>query len=173
MTGSSPSKSASISFHIDREYQRLVEKNQSPDTWLGTSIRVGDTFVVGDEKSGPKGSGCGVVLQLLESVRSILEGERYIVEFENGPSWVVIEPQANGSVQITRSVTWEGTTNPDKRLEIDTSRIVTAQAWIQAVRKSAQQFHEAIIDEFPELADSDEMEQVRTEIDVVDGLSNG
>ncbi|QSX00514.1 hypothetical protein [Haloterrigena alkaliphila] len=164
MTGTSPSATATITFHYDSEYRQRVSEKQNPDGWIEVSIAVGETYIWGSSDGGVTGFACGIVLNLLDSVDAVLSDERYIIEFEFGPSWMVVEPWDDEAVNVAKSSTLMGARNPDDRLDIDTSRPVLKEAWIEEVVETARDFHDTVIGMNPNLRTRDVMEQIREEI---------
>lgn len=159
-----------ITFHYDSEYRRRVSDEQNPDGWIEVSIAVGGTYIWGGSNSGVTGFACGIVLNLLDSVDAVLSDTRQIIEFEFGPSWLVVEPWDDEAVNVAKSSTLMGARNPDDRLDIDTSCPVSQEAWIEEVITTARDFHETVIAMNPSLRDREVMKQIREEIDRAEEL---
>lgn len=161
----SPPTTATITFHYDSEYRQRVSEKQNPDEWIEVSIAVGETYIWGGPDGGVTGFACGIVLNLLDSVDAVLSDERHVIEFEFGPSWMVVEPWNDEAVNVAKSSTVMGARNPDNRLDIDTSRPVLKEAWIEEVVETAHDFHDTVLEMNPGLRSRDVMEQIREEID--------
>ncbi|UOO96434.1 hypothetical protein MUK72_06945 [Halococcus dombrowskii] len=159
-----PAETATIEFHYGSKYRQTVIEEQYPGDWIEVTITVGSTYIYGCQNQGITGLASGIVLQLLESIDAVLSDEQYILEFEYGPTWMVVEPWNEDTINVSRATTMEGARNPDERLDIDTSRPITKQGWIKAVIDTAQEFHDTIIDMNPSLRDQEEMVEIQNEI---------
>lgn len=162
MSKNSPAETASIEFQFDEEYQQNVRAG-NPDRWINVAVTVGDT----DIWDGVRGSACGIVLGLLASVETVSSGERYIIEFEWGPDWMVIEPAGEDIVTVSRASTFAGAQNPDKRLDIDSSRQIIKSEWTNAVVTAAEEFCETVFDINPDLGDQDVMMEIDRKVNDV------
>ncbi len=170
MTDGPPAQTATIDFQYERSYRVSVEDGD-PDSWIAVAIAIGDTYIWGGPNSGVTGFACGIVLNLLETVDAALLDERYVVEFEWGPSWMVVEPRNDASVTVSRASTLKGARNPDERLEVDTARPVTKRAWIEEVVDTAREFHGTILEMNPDLRTRGVMQQLRRKIRRAERLS--
>lgn len=160
MTDSTPAETATIKFHYTRKYCQKIIEEQNPCDWIEVTIVVSDTNIYGNYSQGITGLACSIVLQLLESIGVIFSENKYIIEFEYGPDWLVVEPWDKGSVNIARCTTMAGARNPERRLDIDTAVPVTNRGWIEAVTETAQGFRETVLDLNPDLHDNTAIEQI-------------
>jgi hypothetical protein len=168
----SPAETATIKFHYDDEYRRKVVEEQYPGDWIEVTIAVNDTYIHGGQDWGVTGLACFIVFQLLDSVEAALADEQYIVEFEYGPDWMVVEPWNETAVNVAKCTTLMGARNPEKRLEIDTSCPVTKQAWITEVIETAQNFHDTIIDLNTEIRDNNGIIEIQHTINRIENIMN-
>lgn len=173
MNETAPADSATITFYYDSDYRQRVVEDHRPDSWIEISVAVGETYIWGDPEGGVTGSACGIVLNLLETVNTVLADERRIIEFEYGPSWMVVEPWDDEAVNVSKSSTLMGAQNPDKRLDIDTARPVRKQAWIDEVIATARDFHDSVLEMNSELQSRAVMAQIRAEIDSAEERRRG
>ena len=164
MNANEPSDSVQIEFHFSEKYREQVVAENKPDSWIEIAIAVDDMYIYGDNEGGVTGFACGAVLQFLDSVDLVLAGERYIAEFEYGPTWLALDPRDENSIYVSKCMTWTGANNPEKRLDIDISRPATKQTWITEVLETATEFHERVIELNPELEDREVLKQIREEI---------
>lgn len=164
MTDAKPAVSAEIRFRLDESYRQSV-RDGDLDDWIQTAVAVGGTWIYGSAEEGVTGHACTTALGLIDSVRAARSDERYVIEFEFGPTWLVVEPRTERSITVTKSVTYAGTTDPEQRLDVDTSRPVTKTAWRDAVVDATQTLHETVIEENPALEADDSLERIRAEID--------
>jgi hypothetical protein len=165
MTDITPAETAMIKFHYDNEYRQKVVDGQYAGDWIVVAIAVGETCIYGCQNRGVTGLSRSIVFQLLESVDAALADERYIIEFEYGPDWMVVEPWAENAVNIAKCATLMGARNPEKRLDIDISRPVTKRGWITEVIKTAQDFYDTIVDLNAEFRNYEGMIEMKNEID--------
>jgi len=163
MTDITPSETASIEFRYDSEYRQKAREGE-PNEWIAVSIAVDETYIYGDPDGGVTGSACEIVHQFLESIEATVADERYVVEFEFGPTWLVVEPSNGDAVNVSSCSVPQGRHDPSERLDIDMSRPITKQGWIDSVIDAAEDFHDTVVDIGPDLYDHSVMVQVREDI---------
>jgi hypothetical protein len=171
MTNTQLSETATIEFQYDSKYRRQVIEDQYADGWINVDVAIGDTEIYGPPGHKATGFACVIVLELLASVEAAIVDERYLIQFDSGPFWLVVEPRDVNSVNIVSCVTIKGARNPDERLDIERSHPITKQAWIREVIETAQDFHDTVIDLNPELREQDVLKQIQNEIERVDELA--
>lgn len=164
MTVEQPTESVAIGFTYDRQYRENVVRDGEPDSWIDISIRVGETYIYGDENSGVTGFACNTVLNFLDSVTALLHDEKFVVEFDYGPSWLLLEPTSEKTIAITRCSTPAAVSDPDKRLDVDITGQTSKRNWAREVVRSADEFQGTVIDWNPELRTSDELTTIRTKV---------
>ncbi len=173
MTDTPPTETATIELHYDSNYRKRVIEEQYLGSWLEVTIVVGDTQIYGHSGYEVAGSASGITLQLLESVDTVFSDKRYIIEFESGPSWLVVEPWEDDLINIVNCATLQGAQNPEKRLDIDTDHPITKQGWANAVIETARDFREAVLDLNPDLHNHAVIEDIHQEIKRAEALVAG
>src|SRR6056297_2965097 len=124
--------SEDISIEIDygsRFQERVAERN-NPDPLLGMKVRANGTFVLGDETHAAKDSISTNLTVQLEATEQILDNEKTVIDYMNGPMWLVFEPHDEEIVKITGCATIEGVRDPEQRLSVDTTVLVPKNNWI-------------------------------------------
>ncbi|WP_435362876.1 hypothetical protein [Haloarchaeobius sp. DYHT-AS-18] len=165
--------STEIRFLFDSKgYLDRVRESKSIDEWIEISIRVGNEYIYGDEENGVTGLAYCVTLGFLESVEKIIKGQEHVIEFEYGPTWLVIEPKNQDEVIIARSTRWSGVKNPDERLEIDTNIRVPKTEWATAVISVVEEFVHTVVEIDPEISHSDELEELENYLSQIKALSS-
>lgn len=154
-----PSENATIVLYYDEKYRQQVIEKDSPDSWINIGITAEGTYLWNMEY-GVTGFACGIVLQFIDSVCTTISEDRCIIELEYGPSWITVEPQNYQSVNVVMCSTIAGARNPDKRLDIDTSLVVTKQGWVDAVIEMAHEFRQTVLDLNPELHDHTTIKEI-------------
>ncbi|WP_424016745.1 hypothetical protein ACOZ4N_12715 [Halorientalis pallida] len=156
-----------ITYRHDTEYWENVDQN-NPNSWTQVSISVDSEQVYGRDNGGVTGRACTTTLELLESVEAINRGERYIVEFEFGPSWLTAEPDGEQTIKIVRCATFKAAKDPDERLNIDRAYTVPKDAWENEVVRVARDFVKEVQNRNPELADNESICAIRSKVDEID-----
>jgi len=144
------------------EYLKSVEDDE-PDQWITVSVKVGDTQIYGNA-GGVRGFAWAFIDNLLDSIESVNDGERKVIEFEYGPTWLIIEPYNSDSVNIARCTVPQGREDPEKRLDIDSSQLVYKQVWINEVLHVAKEFYAKTTQHNPDLANKTIMEDLNKRI---------
>ncbi len=156
--------SVSIELQYDSEFQESVTKRERPDPIVRTRVKVGDTYVFGDENYMNSGYMTTNLIVQLGELRKILADEKVVIEYENGPMWLVFEPHDEDSVKLTGCATIEGVRNPDQRLSVDTSAVVAKKEWVSELIETAENFYETVIDLNPSLEDNQMIQRLQKEI---------
>lgn len=149
-------------------FRRQVTEQDEADPLTTMKIKVGEIYVVGGPEPG-HGSGDYMTNNLIEqfnAIERVREGERYILEFSTGPSFLVFEPM-DGSIMVTGCVSIEGARDPKKRHSVDTTGVVSLDAWIDEVVRVAKEYSQALVDANPSLQSSSELQLLRETINKV------
>lgn len=170
MTGNTVSETVDIRFHYDQAYRERVIEEADPDSWIETSLRIGDDDVYGGSYRSVTGFACQTVLQLLASVEAVHSGDRSVVQFDYGPSWLSVDPIDERVVEIAACHTLQGATDPEERLDVDRVQRTTAEAWKTAVLELANDFQQTVVDIYPELDDHDVLKEIRSDIRQVERI---
>lgn len=155
-----------VSIEIDygsRFRERVVERN-NPDPLIGMKIRINGTYALGDETHAPKDSISTNLIVQLEATEQILSDEKAVIEYMNGPMWLVFEPHDEELVKVTGCTTIEGVRDPSKRLSVDTSAFVSKADWMSELIQTAEQLHDKIIELNQDLEDDETIQRLENEI---------
>ncbi len=150
---------ATITLVYDAKFKKFVTEDGNPGMWITTQIEVGGTPLWNFDYD-MDGLATDIVIKSLASVRAAITDERYYITFEDGPSWIVVEPHGNDSVNIVDCVQKDYIRNPDDRLDIESQIPVTKRAWAEAVFDMAYDFQKTVIDLNPELRDSSSLRSI-------------
>ncbi|MFA9428152.1 hypothetical protein [Natronorubrum sp. A-ect3] len=164
MTPANDGATVTIKFHYDQRYRQRIIDDAEPDSWIQTSISIDGTDLYGETYSRVTGFACGIVISLLESVVAAQSTERTIIEFENGPSWLTVDPIDETTVELAACHTYSGAKDPNERLDVDRVQLVQRSAWRDAVVTHAHDFIEEIIDLNPELDEHEVIAQIRSQV---------
>lgn len=168
MTASNRGSTVEIDFHYDQSYRQRVVEDAEPDSWIQTSISVDERDLYGGSYSRVTGFACGIVINLLDSLAAIQATERTIIEFENGPSWLTVDPAGEATVELAACHTYGGAKNPDERIDVDRIQLVQRDAWRNAVTDLACDFTETVTDLNPELTTHKVLVQIQDQIQNVE-----
>jgi hypothetical protein len=160
-----PIKKITIEIAYDDRFRRQVEEGTaSPLTTL--TVRADGQFVVGSESTNAGDWMSRHLREELLAIPDIVSGERTIVEFGNGPTWLVFEPHEDDTlVYITHVVTrFSATENPDQRLPVDTTVLVTKRAWIRELVRTSEEYVKNLTEINPDLTDETAVVKLREAI---------
>lgn len=157
-------KDVTIEIDYGSRFEERVVDRDNPDPLVGMKIKVGDTYVLGDETHASKDSMATNLTVQLESTEKILDGEKAVVEYMNGPTWLVFEPESEETIKITGCATIEGVRNPDDRLSIDESAVVKKHVWIKELIETAEEFYKKVVESNPGLEGDERLERLQSEI---------
>lgn len=155
----------SVKIDYGSQFRERVAERENPDPLLGMKVRADCVFILGDETHTAKDSISTNLTVQLESTEQILADERAVVEYMNGPMWLVFEPHDKETVKITGCTTIEGVRDPEQRLSVDTSVLVSKTAWISELIETAEEFHQKVIELNPDLEDDQILRRLRREIE--------
>ena len=130
----------------DGFHDRVVEDNNI-NGWTYFRISTADYNIIGGDRDGSRVTGhpVSVFWELLDSIQKMRSDEQSFVEFTYGPVYVVLEPQDDITVQVASSVLYKGIENPEERLDIDTERVVTREAWTAAVIETTNELIDEVV----------------------------
>ena len=157
--------SVEIKFRYDDRYRSHLVEDDNPNAWIQIPIQIGDEYIYREE--GVTGYACTAVLNLLQSIEAIRAGETFTIEFEFGPTWLVIEPVDTTTIRVAESRRYSGVDNPSKRLDIDVACTVARDRWVAEVIEVTDDFIEQVVSLNPEVDDSPYIVQLRGKLDQV------
>ena len=165
MTRDMDTENMKICYYMDESYKQDVEDGD-PNSWLDFSIMANDTDIYGniDECNGVTGLASNVMLDLLTSLEMVNSGEKSVIEFEFGPTWLILQPLNEESVSIERSTTYSGIKDPEDRLEIDTSEAVSKYAFQTEIVSTAKDFVDDVKRINSELCTNDNITAINNKI---------
>ncbi len=104
------------------------------------------------------------IAELLEAVDSIFAGEKQIIEYTGGPTYLVFEPRDEETIFVTGCGGYEAAHNPEERLSIDTTAICDKRAWVTELVREAEEYREKILNLNPELEDDMFLQRIQASI---------
>ena len=114
----------------------------------------------------------GNLIGQFEVVPGIVGNEKQVVEFFNGPMWLVFEPVDDESVNISGCHTIGGVHDPSRRISADTSAVVPKQTWISELVRVTKEYVDAIRDLNASLDDDPDSQTLRGFIDEYGGWTS-
>lgn len=153
-----------IELRYDDDFRKAVVEHGRPDPLVGAKVRVGDSYVFGDEGHVNSDYMCTNLTIQLEATEQILADEKVVVEYANGPMWLVFEPHDEEMVKITGCATIEGVRDPSERLSVDRSALVSKTALIAELVETAGEFHGKVVELNPELENDQFLQRLREAI---------
>lgn len=126
----------------------------------GEQVKSGDSFMT------------LTVIELLDAVEGILAGEKQIVEYSGGPSYLVFEPRDDKNISVTGCGSIEAAENPAERLSVDTTVEVDEQSWIVELVRAAEEYYDRILELNPTLEDAKSVRCLRRRISDVEESVN-
>lgn len=156
-----------ISLHYGAE---LSGVDEDPGGWIPVTIRANGVYICGngDPSNGVVGEGGYVVSEMLNSIISLGEGEKSVIEFSYHPFWIILCPEGEDSIGIYASSTHKGTTDLSERLEIDQSANISRTSWKTEVVNTAEEFITTIPEINPELEDHKLLEKISDQVSLVE-----
>jgi len=161
MTPDEPVQRVSIEFHFNQSFRHRVAEEGTLGDWVAVSIVAGDIAVLG-EHNPVKGLPASTILDFLDTLQNLADGERTIITFDYGPDWLSVDPVADDIVELARCHTIRAARDPEERRDIDVARQVTNRAWEDAVLAAADQFYADVLELNPETTELDVMVELRT-----------
>ncbi|MFC7079294.1 hypothetical protein [Halorussus caseinilyticus] len=155
----------SIELRYDSSFKQSITERERPDPLVGMKIKVGDLYVFGDENHVNSDYMTTNLTVQLEATEKILTNETVVVEYANGPMWLVIESEDENSIRITECPTIEGVNNPEQRLSIEKSAVVSKESWIRELIETAEEFYRKVTDLNPDLEDDSMLRRLHEEIE--------
>jgi len=137
----------------ERFRQQVVEKSDA-DPLSGVKIRSNETYVLGGESSVAGDYTTSNLIAQHYAISDILNNRTHPVEFFDGPVWLVFEPVNDRLVSLTGCHTIEGVRDPEQRLSVDTTVIVTKHAWITELVRATEEYSNTILDLNPALSEN-------------------
>lgn len=152
----------------ERFRSQVVEKGCS-NPLTGMTIEVGGHYVLGSSETAIGDYMTGNFLGLFEALPSVIRDEKQVVEFYNGPMWLVFEPVDGESMTISGCHTIGGVRNPSQRISEETSQVVDKQAWISELVRMTKEYVKKICDLNPSLVDQSDIQTLSKYVDQYEG----
>ena len=143
--------SVSIKLHYDSDFRKSVVERNRPDPLTGMKIQAGNKYIFGDENHVNSSYMSTNLTVQLEAVKKILADKEIIIEFTNGPMWLVVEPHDEKTVKIMECATFESAHDPDQRFSTEKSALVLKTAWISELIETAEEFYQKVVSLNPDL----------------------
>lgn len=166
MSNGGTSNNVNIQFEFGQRFRRQVEKG-STDPLTGMIIQIDGDYIFGNAERDWWNSSymSTTLLELLEATDDIKRGNSRVVEFANGPTHLVLEPQNKHSVSITGCLTMECIQNPENRTETEVSRTVLIEDWTTELLRAAKEFYKQVLSTNPSAGEKDELSTLHRAID--------
>lgn len=166
---SETNKCGSVAFNpvYSTRFRRQVKKGKA-NPLTGVKIRADDEYILGSEDTVSSTYLAGTFQEALEMIEDIEKGETGILEFADGPTYLVLEPSDEEHVTLTGCLTYESAHNPDRRRASERRVIVPKHAWINELLRATREFLQKAREVNPELRNSDRFEELNQTIETVD-----
>lgn len=158
-----------IEIRFDDRFRMQVVEKGDPNPLTAMRVKAGEDYLLGSPTSAVGDYMTGNLIGQFEVVPGIVGNEKQVVEFFNGPMWLVFEPVDDESVTISGCHTIGGVRDPSKRISADTSAVVTKQAWISELVRVTKEYVDAVHDLNPSLDDNPDIRTLRDFSDEYDG----
>lgn len=153
--------------HIEITYaenfQRKVRNKNDSDPFGYMTATVDGEYLIGTEDSHVGLWLSEDLARLLAATEEIMSGKETMFTFRNGPSYLVIEP-CNGTVGFTHCLHFEGAENPEERWEMETTFLISKQAWIAEILQVSEEYYHDVLSLNPSLEDEDYLIRLHEEI---------
>lgn len=148
-------------------FRRQVEKGKA-NPLTGVKIRAGDEYVLGSQDSVSSTYLAGTLQEALETVYELEKGKTCILEFADGPTYLVLEPSDSEHLTLIGCLTYESAHNPDKRRSNGRRAIVPRHAWTDEILRATREFLQKALEVNAELRNSNRFEELGQTIDNID-----
>lgn len=146
----------SIRIRYGEEFVEQVE-NGDADPYTGVKIKADNLFLYGASDRWSKNWVVYLLNSFLESLSTVMNGEKEVVTNHNGPSYFVFEPHSEREVQFTNALTYEGIDDPDKRLSSTESIVIDKIELISEFIDTGEKLYLKIIEINPELEEHNDI----------------
>lgn len=155
-----------IAVRYDSELREQVESgSDDPLGWVD-GVRAGEQSVIGGEDSdGMKEYLVSLFGGLLQSVPTVLDGERAVVRTGNGPVYLSFEPCEGNAVTVSVCYSTQSAHSPEAREAYEPSATVCTSAFVTEVIEIAAEFAEFALDMNPRLAEKSAYQGLREDIE--------
>lgn len=148
----------------ERFTEQVVEEGNH-DPYGHLKIHVDGVYLIGSEDTNVGVWMTTDLIRLLAQTEAIFDGEKNVVAFDNGPSYLVAESVDDGkTVNVTQCLLYSGVEEPDKRLPIEETFTVSKRAWAEELVRVTGDYLEKVTDLNPELEDNQYVQELRAEV---------
>lgn len=148
----------------DRFTEQVVEEGHH-DPYGHLKIRVNGAYLIGSEDTNVGVWMTTDLIRLLAQTEAIFAGEKDVVAFDNGPSYLVAEPVDDAeTVNVTQCLLYSGVEDPDKRLPIEETFTVSKQAWTEELVRVSEEYLEEVTELNSDIEDNQYVQELRSEI---------
>ncbi|MFC4249503.1 hypothetical protein ACFOZ7_21650 [Natribaculum luteum] len=148
-----------IEFRDDDEFRASI-KNGNPDPIGGVRISANDRYLVGNADEYLPTWVSDFVFRIVDSSIAVLDGERQTVINHNGPSYLVLNPVDETTVELSHRLIWEAVENPDEYPELVNTATTTTDEFISAVERAGSQLVECLTEYNPQLEETDTISEM-------------
>lgn len=151
--------------HGEQFTEQVVEEDHH-DPYGYLKIRVDDSYLIGSEDSHVGVWITTDLIRLLAQTEAVFADEKDVVAFDNGPSYLVVEPSDEGdkTVNVTHCLLYSGVEDPDQRLPIEETFTIPKRGWTTELVQTAEEYYEEITDMNPKLEDNEFVQELRDEM---------
>ena len=168
-----PVQSMHIEIRFDDRFRTQVVDKGDANPLTAMTIKVGENYLLGSSTSAVGDYMTGNLIGQFEVVPGIVGNEKQVVEFFNGPMWLVFEPDDDESVRISGCHTIGGVRDPSRRISADTSAVVPKQTWVSELVRVTKEYVETIHDLNPSLNEYPDIKALREYIGEYGGVDDG
>lgn len=148
--------------HGERFIDQVVEEGQH-DPFGHLKILADNSYIVGSEDTYVGVWITTDLIRLLDQTKAIFADEKYSVDFDNGPSYLVVEPydDNDGVIGVTHCLLFDSVEDPEKRLPKEETFAIPKQAWVTELINTAKQYHKELLNLNSELEDNETIRELR------------
>lgn len=156
------SGNSAIEIEFDED---IPQQEENPiEYWLPISLSVNGKELYGPEYGFVEDMASSILLDTLDSISAVDAGERFIIQFDSGPSWLTVDPIDEESIELAACTLKRGAENPSERHESARTAKVARDAWKEAVIEFAHDFEEQIHEIDSDLANHKVLVEIREKI---------
>lgn len=153
-----------ISIQYGDKFRETVADGTA-DPYTGIRLVAGDVYLYGNTDRWPKNWVTYIANSLLESLPPIADGEKSVITNHNGPSYLVLEPQSETSVQFTHVFRQEGVKEPSERLQDAPSASIELHSLIEESIRSGEELRDEIVEIRPDLDSHEDLQLLSSNIE--------
>ncbi|WP_410764569.1 hypothetical protein [Haloferax sp. DFSO60] len=142
-----------IQIRFTNRFRSQVVEKEDWNPLTGMTIEVDGTYVWRSAETTVGDYMTGNLIRQFEALPGIIRNESQVVEYYDGPMWLVFEPVDSETVRMSGCHTIGGVRDPSQRIPVDSTHVVTKNGWISELVRETREYVETICNLNPSLAD--------------------